>query len=229
MNYEILKDEQQFLQFLRWLPELANDECYLLCLFARKKYAPVGSTIKDDKCQLKRVTCTKQNIGQKICQMQVEIGAYAVNGIPVPQEALALYITVNPRSHSKAAKNLLIKLAEVITKDYNGYNAQSLALSEIQRTPSRKPFFDLDIDGMKAEEVRALIAGKINLDAVSVLTTRGGIHLLVEVERIQGQFTKSWYQQLVALPGVDVRGDNLIPVPGCCQGGFVPMLRQLTD
>lgn len=224
MNYQLITHLGALQSFINWLPDLNNDECYMLCLFARKKYAPVNCNIRDDKCQLKRVTCNKKNLIQKIEQMQVAIGAYNFDGVPVPQEALALYITVNPRSLSKAGKNLLITLAESITKPYNGYNPQSLALTEIQKAAGRKVYFDLDIDGRSYSEVAPELKGKINEDAVYVLNTRGGIHLLIELGKIHKDYTKTWYNQLVSLPGVDIRGDNLIPVPGCYQGGFTPSL-----
>ncbi|MGI4875478.1 MAG: hypothetical protein ACRYFX_30350 [Janthinobacterium lividum] len=222
MNYEIICDEPRLRDFIAWLPELTEDETYLLCLFARKKYAPPGSAVYDDKAQLKRVTASKEDIIQKIRQMEVAVGAYTSKSEPVPQEALALYITVNPRSHTVAARQLLIELAHRVTQPYNCYNPQALALTEIQKAAGRKPYFDFDLDGVRAEDVRAAVQGHINPDALTILITRGGLHVLVEVGRIQKPYRKSWYQTLQALPGCDVRGDNLIPVPGCTQGGFIP-------
>jgi hypothetical protein len=55
-----------------------------------------------------------------------------------------------------------------------------------------------------------------------VLKTRGGFHLIVDLEKIKGVKT-NWHKELSALPGCDVKGaDNLTPVSGCTQGGFVP-------
>ncbi|MDJ0363643.1 hypothetical protein QMK33_00645 [Hymenobacter sp. H14-R3] len=222
MNYEIIRDEGQLREFIAWLPDLEADETYLLCLLARKKYAPPGAALRDDKAQLKRVTATKESLLQKIRQMEGAIGSYVFKGGPVPQEALALYITLNPRSLTIAARQLLIELAHRITQPYNGYNPQSLALTEIQKAAGRKPYFDFDLDGVGPAEVLAAVRGNINLDALTVLLTRGGLHVLVEVGRIQEAYRKNWYQTMQALPGCDVRGDNLIPVPGCTQGGFTP-------
>lgn len=46
--------------------------------------------------------------------------------------------------------------------------------------------------------------------------------MLVELKKIRDEFAKSWHQEMGKIPGIDVRGDNLIPIPGCVQGEFVP-------
>lgn len=45
-------------------------ECYYVALFCRKKYT---DKLKSDKLQLKRVTSKKENIFNKIKQMECEI------------------------------------------------------------------------------------------------------------------------------------------------------------
>lgn len=75
---------------------------------------------------------------------------------------------------------------------------------------------------MDLDETIAKMSEMINLDCVQALKTRGGFHLLIELKKIQTQFEKTWYRKLTALEGVDIRGDNLIPVVGCTQGEFVP-------
>jgi hypothetical protein len=52
--------------------------------------------------------------------------------------------------------------------------------------------------------------------------THGGFHLLVELGKLDKFFEKLWYKNLTSIAGCDVRGDNLLPVLGCTQGGFVP-------
>lgn len=219
MNYKIIQDETKLKEFIDWLPDLEQHETYYFCLFARKKYAP---ELAGDKSQIKRFTCSKDRIIDKIKQLECEIGAYKVKEITVPQEGLALYVTPNPRDLEKASKNALIRFAELITKPYSGYNPHQEVMTEIQKTASKKVFFDLDFDHVEVEAMLPQIQQFINPESYHIVKTNGGFHLLIELAKLAKEFEKSWYKNLTSLEGCDVRGDNLLPVVGCTQGGFVP-------
>jgi len=229
MNYKIIQNKQKLLDFIDWLPELQENETVYYCLFARNKY--VRGTIheqhlKADKCQLKRGTSKKEYLFDKIRQLEVELGAYKQNGYDIPQEALALYINPNPRDERKAMKLLIGKGLDLILNQSKGFSCKSEALSAIQQSCSRKLFLDFDFDNLTPEEIYENICLNvpINRNCLKILKTKGGCHVLVEVDKINHTFKKTWYQQMTKLPGLDVTNhtDCLLPVPGTCQGGFTP-------
>jgi hypothetical protein len=222
-KYIIITDKEKLREFIEWLPDLKNDECYYVCLFARSKYAKEYG-LSSDKQQLKRFTTSKEYLIEKLEQLEIQLDRYYQKHSPIPQQALAVYITPNPRSYVKATKESLKKFVDLITNEYNGYNPHQEVLSQIQVACGTKKYFDLDFDNTTIEEMKPMIDGKINEDCLTYVQTRGGFHLLVELEKIEKQYIKNWYNNLTKLPNCDVRGDNLLPIPGTYQGGFTPVL-----
>lgn len=227
-NYKMILGEETLRAFVEWLPELRDGECYYIVLLARNKYVrDLGihmPHIRSDKQQLARIVCGKTSIRNRIKQLECEVGSYVTrDGEPIPPEALALYISVNPRSHIVATKEALKMMADYLTApSYNGYRLDQDTLSCVQRACGNRVYMDLDFDGVDIHLTMEEVKKHINADCLTVLKTRGGFHLLIKLADIAHEVKKTWYKGITALPGVDVRGDNLIPIPGCTQGLFMP-------
>jgi len=219
MNYKIITDEKLLKDFIEWLPELKQDEKYYFCLFARNKYCKELTHIKSDKAQLKRFVSDKDRLFWKIKQLECEIDSYRQKEIPVPQEALALYMTVNPRSMLKATVNTMVKLAQSIRDQNINMNAHQEALSEIQKAKSRTCFVDFDVDNKDSlKEISEQLDNQFN--EYHILESRGGYHVMVNPEKVKQEFKNSWYNTFKRYS--DQTGDIMIPVVGTYQGGFTP-------
>ena len=225
MNYQIIKDENILKEFIEWLPNLEEGETYYVGLLARSKYEK-GDTIKSDKQQLKRFTSRKEDLFYKIWQLECPVGAYTQKGNPVPQESLAIYITPNPRSMYDATFSGLATLAKCIQHQKRTHNPHQEVMNEIQRSKSRSCFVDFDIDYKEPNYERFLkpwVFERVgNTANVKVIETRGGYHVLVDPSTVEEPFKKNWYQELAKHPHTDQTGDQLIPIPGCTQGDFMP-------
>lgn len=229
MNYEIIKDEKALMDFIEWLPDLNEYETYYVCLFARNKYLKdlVGNNliphIKSDKQQLKRFTSHKKDLFKKIAQLECPIGSYMQKDTPIPQEALALYISVNPRSMYKAIYGSIKKLTDCLQNSNLNVNPHQEVMSEIQRSKSRTVYVDFDLDNKSnLAGLKSYIKGTVNEEAVTLIETRGGYHILIEPSKVDLPYKNTWHQNLSKLEGVDQIGDCMIPVLGCAQGQFIP-------
>lgn len=221
MNYKIIADEAKLIEFINWLPDLKINEGYYVSLFARSKYL-TDNKLKSDKQMLKRFTSSKEFLFEKIKQLECEIGSYKQKHEAIPQEALALYISVNPRNYEIAARESAIDLVRLATNTYTGYNPHQIVLSNIQKSCGTKKYMDIDFDHVDIDDIKKTIEVFINPDALTYLKTRGGFHLLIELDKIKNDYKKSWYNNITTIKGADIHGDTLIPVVGCYQGMFIP-------
>lgn len=217
MNYKIINDEEAFRSFIEWLPECKPNEQYYMSLLARNKYSPnvkIGS-----KCQLTRKTSSKEYIFQKVKQMECAIGSYQEKGVDIPQEALALYITVNPRDLWKATLRTAKKMLTNIECNAINSNPQAEAMSEIQNCAGERKYIVFDLDSKEEGVLQKALS--ICENKCAVIETRGGYHILVKKDETKS-LPKDWHPRLAEI--CDVNGDELSPVVGCIQGGFIPKL-----
>lgn len=222
-NYQIIVDEEKVKEFIDLLPDNTSDEHYYFCLFARKKYCKDIQYIKSDKSQLSRKTATKDRILDKIRQMECKLGSYVQHGvetIPIPQEALALYINPNPRSLKRATLQAIKKFADIIGQDAPNFNPQAEAMSCIQRSKSRTKWVDFDVDTKDIDIVGTCEKILEDHKCFKILETRGGYHVLVEPNLVPEHKKNSFYKELKSI--ADISGDCLLPMPGTYAGGFVP-------
>lgn len=224
MNYKIINDREKLQEFIEWLPDLLPEEKYYVSLLGRNKY---DGNLKKDKLQLKRFTADKLRLFSKIEQLEVPFGAYKYGkeDLPVPQECLALYITPNPRSLIKATQATILELQKKSWSVYDGHNPHSICLSNIQSSNGTVKWFDFDFDGISIEDAKPEIWKVVNLDACTFIETFGGFHLLVDIKKVGAKFKKDWNRNITKIKGCDVRGTSgMIPVPGCVQSTFTPIL-----
>lgn len=223
-NYQIIADEEKLLEFISWLPDLEENEKYYVSLFARKKYSQ-NLVQSSDKAQLKRFTSDKSRLLDKIKQLEIPLGAWKLKGGAAPQASLALYISLNPRCMKKATE-LMGKKCWDLMKVKN-YNLHAEALSCIQKSKSRTCYVDFDIDNKEINLDKDWLDEEVGASNYKVIETRGGYHLLVEPQKTSSYRQSkgkegNWHPKIQEKYPVDQVGDQLLPVVGTYQGGFVP-------
>lgn len=227
--YSIIKDETSLRSFIHYfLPDLQDDEKFLVCLFSRKKYADDPTQCPSESL-LKRFVSTKEYLVEKIRQLEIKQGCYTNKGKPLPEESLCLYINPNPRCLVKARYKLMHRLVESLEKQHQNFNPHSEALSCIHRAKSYTAYVDFDIDDKNVDITEMNKVFPVGLKGIvySVLETRGGYHILVDpncvnIHTANYALPKDWYKRITQLFPIDQKGDELMPVPGCIQGDFVP-------
>lgn len=236
--YQIIKDEERLVEFINWLPDLQENETFYLSLFCRKKYVPQEGFVKsNDKTQLKRFTANKQNMIDKIRQLEIPVGRYKLKEVVAPQEGLVLYIMPNPRCMKKATLEMGKKCWDLHIS--NGFNLHQEAMSCIQRSKSYGFVIDFDID-TKDVDLKLLDDiflpmqnSKFPNKPYSILETKGGYHILVYPQMATAykrawnaqssvQTPLDWYSQITETFPVDQSADQMLPVPGCVQSDFIP-------
>lgn len=241
--YKIINNYEDLEKYVESLPDLGENFKYYISLFARKKYGGTEG-LTSDKCQLKRCVASKDRIIQKIRQMEVPLGAYTFRGkegeaeIVVNQQSLVVYISANPRDMHKAAGATAKKLITQIVDGQQVKNPQAEALSQIQ-VHGKKIYFNVDIDFAEdkfvhEDTIKIWLNDKVNMGAYRLIRTRGGYHLLVELDKLNPLLKKTWYNRLALGSSheemltvkefyVDMKnGDGMLPIPGCVQADFTP-------
>ena len=216
-NYKIIADSEELERFVEWLPMLTLGERFYVSSLARRKYCPL---IASNNQQLKRFLTKKEDIFSKIRQLEIPLGSYTHGNEKeaVPQEALALYMCVNPRSLWNGTCNALKSLADVIARGDKTVDPCKMVLNDVKASCSRKIFVVFDIDEKNDDLLKKSfdICGE-----QAYIETRGGYHILVDPKTIPKE-NKKWYPALKEFS--DICGDEMSPVPGCTQGGFTVKL-----
>lgn len=226
MKHKIIKDINILTDFINWLPDLESTEKFYIALFARKKYDDTLQTTSSDKMQLKRLLCTKENMVKKIRQLEIDEGLYHLKDRVATQKSLAIYITPNPRCMIKANKDMLIRLATAVSNQNFFHNLHAESLSCIQRSKSYAHVVDFDIDD-KSVDI-SLMDSVMPSDCYDILETRGGYHILVKPFEVTTKSKyKNWHSKIKETFPCDITGDQMIPIPGCTQGGFTPKFLKL--
>ena len=148
------------------------------------------------------------------------MGAYRLKDKLAPQVSLAFYINPNPRDLRKATFDSIINLTTLLKNNRGDFNPHAEVMSCIQQSAGKKEYLDFDIDDKEfdLQQLKPII----NPSCLTIVQTRGGYHVLVKIAAIEAKYKKSFYQSFTAFEAVDQSGDQLLPVPGCTQGGYMP-------
>lgn len=221
-HYKIIYNKERLLSFIESLPDLEENEKFYCSLFARKKYSP--ELVKsNDRTQLKRFLTTKDRLYTKLTQLELPYGTWKIRDIVAPQESLVAYIHPNPRCMKKATFLLMKKCISLLETSAKGYNLQAESLSAVQQSVSRRIYVDFDIDEEPSTNLREFLLDLFeDNNCFRILVTRGGYHVLIEPKKISPTVKDNWYKIIKDQFKIDNVGDQMIPIPGCTQGGFVP-------
>lgn len=211
---KLIYDEKKLKDFIDWLPELEVYERYYIDLFAKQKYNPV---IKGTVSLQVRFSA-KENLIEQIR----EIESFDFD---VPEDSLALYISLNPISLNEE-KNIKNSIVDNLIKSTRKLGVK--ALREIRRSTtsvstsiSKVVFFSFDVDPYKKDFCLIdKVLGVLQSNQFAVIETVGGFHFIVKTNLID--YPKNWYYKLFRVLEPDQKGDLLSPIPGCIQSNFVP-------
>ena len=231
----IIRDVDAYKKFLDSLPELVEDEVYMLILAARNKYLTEDQKLiykLGNSCVLNRqIIKDKNKESGKVLHYIFDEALYTDTlGNPIPENCYTLYITVNPRSMIKAMHSFL-GICDMYTQEYMSThdvaqvvpkfkNLYQVFNSEIQNKRGTKTVVDIDFDlvsksaGIKYLKDFLIFLQDSNcvLDSnlISVVETHGGYHLILRFNSLTPNAKRYYWAKIQELQtkGIAEFGDK---------------------
>ena len=228
-----------------------------LCLYLtmRRKYYP---TLSQSIIIVNRIIIPgglefKRCLYQNILRLETPLGSYTDRDIVVPDEALALYVMIDPKDTIKAMSKVLSKCVDSLCcnslqhelKSEDLPNAYSLYREEIPKSDSigqKHKQIDLDTKDLeKVVEVHELLT-RLKIAIVMCIETRGGFHIIY-LANTDKDVNRSLYEfkQKTAFNKENIDGKMVtdywfsitkqptVIMPGTYQGGFPAHIVNLED
>ena len=242
MTYKTIIDKKALQSFIQWLPAVQQNECYLVELYSRPGFAgrTSGVTYPWNKAMLFAQTCCQSaaRIIPELCRMETARGSYVdLNRQPLPQEALAVRIYLNPRSHRLAAFDLQSQLVTCLKDGSTSFSLPKLAMASLRRSPAQLQFVGVHYRAISSFEVSHCLQENdiVNLNAAWLIENRGGCTLIVDDHEVHRKYMNTYTQRLIEICGpnssakVSLRYDAAVPIPGCINGGATPHFTSIAE
>lgn len=138
----------------------------------------------------------------------------------LPNEHVTAYLNINPIDKNKLYKTTSKQILNDVL-DGNYFNPNKYLDSNIPSSSLKRILSRFDFDNIELNDVIEQIEPYINLNAVSAICTKGGVHILIKNNSVDPQYAKKWHNNISALPIVDkqAKGIKMSPIPGTIQAG----------
>lgn len=236
MSYVLIHDQKQVEIFERLFYSQCNGEyerVFLTYMATKKKYC---DRLSNNGCFKRTVLRYEDEGPQKklvnaIRNYEIPLGTYKDQRTrnPIPQEALALYTSVNPRNAIHATQSLTSDILDKAFSDEKKYfsHVDQQFKNKLQKY-AVKQYIGIDLD-TKDEEIYKQIMTDITeyVNVYVVIETRGGYHIIIPKRELQrttnglsaGHFLYTRLSE--KYEEIDkISSDLFSPIPGTYQGGF---------
>ena len=239
-SYEFLRDEEELKKFHDTiLPQLGPDEVFYLMLGARNKYLTEeekGVYNMNGSDMIRRVTVRSNEFSElrdKVLDFCVPVGRYKdKNGLSLPEHSFTLYITPNPRNVRRASVGVVQKITDGLLNPNTPLKLEHMVMSEIHKNSTNKVYMDFDVDPKGNDDlaqVLKVVYAKLGDSYYHTIKTRSGAHVLLKKEGMDPFLKHCFYKKIQELSAsmegeIEIKGDTMLPVPGCSQGGMFPYI-----
>lgn len=235
MSYILIHDVEQVKLFERlfYSPGEKNNRIFLTYISDRKNYYNKLSY----KCSLKRTVVrynydeTQQKLIDVVRNYEIPLGTYRdqQSGINVPQEAIEVYTSINPRDPIQATQSLtndILEKAFSNEKEFFSHIDQKFK-NKLQKYATKK-YIGIEID-TKDEAIFQKVMKDVceHVNVYVVIEHRYGYHIIIPKRELQrttnGLRTRHFlYTQLAKKYDsiYKISSDLFSPIPGTYQGGF---------
>ncbi|MFA4662982.1 hypothetical protein [Pyrococcus kukulkanii] len=147
----------------------------------------------------------------------------------IPVSAMALYVDVIPRDIKKGVVKTLQDFINLLAfQDQENVNRlkkfNRIFLSNLQKSPGRKPYFIIDVDSKDTQLINYVIKqlNNYSIPVEWISETKGGFHVIVKRD---GEWMETFYKEVLPKlnhENVEVKLEKsiLTPIPGTLQAGF---------
>ena len=220
----------------KMFPVLGSDEVIFVSASLRNKYLTTaereyysisGREMFNRKICLSTEECVKQLVHMdKLVNLLV-----TKNNKNIPLKALVYYLNINSSNTLKAYFDFNIEVNKMLNEKLNNLNSdvsfnklESMLKTSIQRSRGTKRFIDIDIDFDGDRPPEAPILSFFEGYSYAVITSQGGYHILIEVERLRAQKINlkeelDKFKRQFKVKDCSINKNQMVPIPGTYQAG----------